>query len=227
LSDGVVLLLLAGLWLLQSTLAAIDDNRELQIATQETMFAGRVLILNSALVAGGLALVVVGAQLMTDNAVALARAGGVSELFIGLTIIAIGTSLPEIATTVLAALRGERELAVGNVVGSNIINIGVVLGLTALVTPGGITVPSAALNFDLPVMMVAAIACLPIFLTGRLIGRWQGGLFFGFYLAYLAYLLIDAINAPFRDQYLAALQYFVLPLTAITLGVVLWRLRRR
>jgi cation:H+ antiporter len=225
-SDGVVLLLLAGLWLLQSGLAALDENRELRVATQQPLFRGRVVVLNSALTVGGLALVVVGAQLLTDNAVVLARAFGVGELFIGLTIVAIGTSLPEIATTVLAALRGERELAVGNVVGSNIINIGVVLGLTALVTPGGVSVPSAALNFDLPVVMVSAVACLPIFLTGELIGRPQGALFFGFYLAYLGYLIIDALNAPFRDQYLAALLYFVLPLTAVTLAAVVWRLRR-
>ena len=78
----------------------------------------------------------------------------------------------------------------------------------------------------MPVAMVTAIACLPIFLTGELIGRWQGALFFSYYLAYLAYLIIDAVEAPFRDQYLAALIYFVLPLTAVTLAVVLWRVRR-
>jgi cation:H+ antiporter len=98
-----------------------------------------------------------------EGAVAFARALGVSELIIGLTVVAVGTSLPEIATSILASLRGERDIAVGNVVGSNILNLLAVLGLTALITPQPITVPASALAFDIPVMVAAAVACLPIF----------------------------------------------------------------
>ncbi|MDX1584006.1 MAG: calcium/sodium antiporter, partial [Thermoanaerobaculia bacterium] len=109
---------------------------------------------------GGL---VLGSKWLVTSAVAVARFFGVSELVIGLTIVAIGTSLPELATSVVAAMKGQRDIAVGNVVGSNLFNILSVLGLTAVVVPLGIPVPSAALTFDFPVMIAVSIACLPIF----------------------------------------------------------------
>src|SRR5690606_23958592 len=111
----------------------------------------------------GLGLLVIGADWLVDGAVAIASALGVSELIIGLTIIAAGTSLPEVATSVIAGLRGERDIAVGNVVGSNLFNIMVVIGATAAISPGGLDVAAPAINFDIPVMVAAATLCLPIF----------------------------------------------------------------
>jgi cation:H+ antiporter len=130
-----------------------------------------------ALIAGGLLLLLLGARWLVDGAVTFARQLGVSELIIGLTIIAIGTSLPEIATTVMASLRGERDIAVGNVIGSNLFNLLVVIGVTGIVAPAGVTVPAAALRFDIPVMIAVAVACLPVFFSGGRIARWEGGLF--------------------------------------------------
>ncbi len=179
------------------------------------------------LILGGLLLLGIGSSWLVDGAVAAARFFGVSDLVIGLTVIAVGTSLPELATSVLASLRGERDIAVGNVVGSNIFNILVVLGLTAAVSPSGVPVPPAALGFDLPVMFAVAVACLPVFLTGHRIARWEGGLFFGYYLAYTLFVLLAAFGHPYLSAFSQAMLWFVLPLTVLTLAVALGQSLRR
>jgi cation:H+ antiporter len=178
---------------------------------------------NLALVAGGLALLVLGSRWLVAGAVAFAQALGVSELVIGLTIVAAGTSLPEVATSVLAAVRGERDIAVGNVVGSNIFNLLSVLGLSGLLAPAGLPAPPALLRFDLPVMVAVAVACLPIFASGSLIARWEGALFLFYYAAYTAYLVLAAQQHDALPAFSAVMETFVLPLTAVTLGVVGWR----
>jgi len=174
---------------------------------------------------GGLALLILGSRWLVDAAVTIAKTLGVSDLVIGLTIIAAGTSLPELATSVLASLRGQRDIAVGNVVGSNIFNILAVLGLTTLVAPGELPVPPAALTFDLPVMLAVAVACLPIFLTGHRIYRWEGLLFLFYYGVYLAFLVLTAMDHDGRDLLAQAVLWFALPLTLITVAISLWRHR--
>jgi cation:H+ antiporter len=171
-------------------------------------------------VLAGCALLVVGSGLLVEGAVVAARALGVSELVIGLTIVAAGTSLPELATSILAAARGERDIAVGNVVGSNIFNMLLVLGTSAAVAPQGIAVSPAALRFDLPVMITVALACLPIFASGHVIARWEGALFLSYYGAYLLYLGLHSAGHDSLPLFSAAMVAFALPLTAITLGVV-------
>ncbi len=178
---------------------------------------------NLAFVGAGLVLLVLGSRWLVNGAVAFAQALGVSELVIGLTIVAAGTSLPEVATSVLAALRGERDIAVGNVVGSNIFNILSVLGLSALVAPSGLPVSPALVAFDAPVMIAVAVACLPIFASGAAIARWEGALFLFFYVAYTAYLVLAAQQHDALPAFSTVMQLFVLPLTAITLAVVGWR----
>ena len=175
---------------------------------------------NLLLVLGGLGMLVLGARWLVDGAVVFARTLGVSELVIGLTIVAAGTSLPEVATSVLAAWRGHREIAVGNVVGSNIFNILCVLGLTGLVAPGGVPVAAQALAFDTPVMIAVAIACLPIFFTGHVIARWEGALFLAFYGAYASFLVLKATASAALPSFQNGMSYFVLPLTVLTLAVL-------
>jgi cation:H+ antiporter len=176
----------------------------------------------------GLTLLTLGAGWLVGGAVALARTLGISELIVGLTVVAVGTSLPELATSVVAAARGERDIAVGNVVGSNIFNILTVLGLTAAVAPGGVKVTHTALVFDIPVMVVVALACLPIFFTGYRVDRWEGLLFLGYYAAYVVYLALDATRSGALGWYRVGILGFVLPLTAYVLTVsVLHGLRRR
>src|SRR5690606_12814922 len=140
----------------------------------------------------GLVGLVLGAHWLVESAVAVARVFGVSDLVIGLTVVAVGTSMPEIATSLVAALRGQRDIAVGNVIGSNVFNILAVLGVTGLVSSGGIPISEAARNFDLWVMLAVAFACLPIMLTGREIARWEGLVFLGYYAAYTAWLILAA-----------------------------------
>jgi cation:H+ antiporter len=178
---------------------------------------------NLMLVAAGLALLVLGSRWLVSGAVAFAQALGVSELVIGLTIVAAGTSLPEVATSILAAFRGERDIAVGNVVGSNIFNLLAVLGLSALVAPDGLPAPPSLLRFDLPVMIAVALACLPIFASEATINRWEGALFLSYYAAYTAYLLLAAQQHDALPVFSTVMEIFVLPLTAITLAVVGWR----
>lgn len=181
-------------------------------------------------VVAGLAVLVLGARWLVSGAVSVAQAFGLSELVIGLTVIAVGTSLPELATSILAAVRGQRDLAVGNIVGSCIFNLLLVLGATAAIAPGGIPVGAGVLAFDLPVMTAVALACLPIFFTGHSIARWEGALFLGYYVAYTAYLLLDSAGHDALPMFSLAMMAFVVPLTAVTLLVVTarsWRHRRR
>ncbi|HUU97447.1 MAG TPA: calcium/sodium antiporter [Phycisphaerae bacterium] len=176
----------------------------------------------------GLTLLTLGARGLVYGAVVFARTLGISELIVGLTIVAVGTSLPELATSVVAAARGERDIAVGNVVGSNIFNVLVVLGLTAAVAPGGVKVTHTALVFDIPVMVVVALACLPIFFTAYRVDRWEGLLFLGYYAAYVVYLALDATRSGALGWYRVGILCFALPLTAYVIAVsVLHGLRRR
>nr|WP_305123905.1 calcium/sodium antiporter [Stutzerimonas frequens] len=180
-------------------------------------------LINAGLVLGGLVLLVVGSNFLVEGAVALARALGLSELVIGLTVIAIGTSLPELATSIMAAFRGERDIAVGNIVGSNIFNLLCVLGLASLVSPQAIGVSSNALAFDFPVMIAVAVACLPIFFAGYCIKRWEGALFLAYYVSYTLYLVLTSTGRPFAETFGDAMIGYALPLTAITLLVIAGR----
>jgi cation:H+ antiporter len=176
-----------------------------------------------ALVAAGLVLLVIGSGWLVDGAVVFARWMGVSELVIGLTVVAVGTSLPEIAASIIAALKGERDIAVGNVVGSNIFNILCVLGLSSIFAPGGITVAPSVLSFDLPVMIAVAVACLPIFFTGWRVDRWEGAVFLGYYVCYTSYLVLRATEHDALGPFSFIMVAFVLPITALTLAIIAYR----
>jgi cation:H+ antiporter len=227
--ESVVLLAL----LLASTVFLIVQSRRETAATRDEYAEAlppdrawdRHWSVQVLLILAGLALLVFGARWLVDAAVAFARAAGVSELVIALTIVAAGTSMPEVATSVTAALKGERDIAVGNVVGSNVFNILGCLGASGLVG-GGLPVPAAALAFDLWVMLAAAFACLPVFLSGREIARWEGGLFIGYYFAYTAFLVLAARHHQALPPFSAAMLSFVLPLTIVTLLVSLLRTQR-
>ena len=180
------------------------------------------------LILAGLGLLVLGSNWLVDAAVAFARAFGVSELVIALTIVAAGTSMPEVATSVMAALKGERDIAVGNVVGSNTFNILGCLGLAGIVSgSAGLGVAPQVMGFDLWVMLAVTLACLPVFITGREIARWEGALFLAYYAAYVAWLILAAQHASLLGTYATVMMSFVLPLTLVTLVVMLIRRPRR
>jgi cation:H+ antiporter len=171
----------------------------------------------------GLVLLVTGAKLFVDGAIETARLLGVSELVIGLTVVAAGTSLPEVATSIVATIRGERDIAVGNVIGSNIFNLLSVLGMTAMLSPAAIPVAPSVLSFDLPFMTAVAFACFPIFWTGSRISRWEGFVFLAYYVGYTLYLILAAAKHDALETYRWVLVSLAVPLTALTIGVVVYR----
>ncbi|WP_420208207.1 calcium/sodium antiporter [Candidatus Electronema sp. JC] len=184
---------------------------------------------NLAFVVGGLALLVLGSRWLVSSAVVMAQHFKVSEAVIGLTVVAVGTSLPEIVTSVVASLRGKVDIAVGNVVGSNIFNLMGVLGLAGIIAPDGVAISSGILGFDLPVMLLTTFACLPIFFTGSRISRLEGALFFGYYCAYTLHLILTAAEHELLPGFSMAMLYFALPLTAVTLFTVAareWRKKK-
>jgi cation:H+ antiporter len=225
---GIIIYTAFLIWQSRRESKAVQEEYASEYAERETR-TWQHTALNIVLTVGGLALLVLGAQWFVDGATQLARFFGVSDLIIGLTIVAAGTSLPEVAASVVAALRGERDIAVGNVVGSNIFNLLAVLGLAGLVAPGeGLAVAPGILAIDLPFMVAVAIACLPIFFTGGTVKRWEGIVFLGYYVAYTVFLILTATDHPNLPQYQTFLLVFIAPLTVLTIGVsVAQELRKR
>jgi len=180
-----------------------------------------------ALLAVGLVLLVLGSEWLVSAAASFAKALGVSDVIIGLTIVAAGTSMPEVATSVMAAIKGERDIAVGNVVGSNTFNILGCLGLSGLAAgSAGLAVPPSVLYFDIWVMLAVALACLPVFLTGREIARWEGGVFLLYYAAYVTYLILAAQQHAALAPFSSVMLSFIIPITVVTLVVSLMRRNR-
>lgn len=176
----------------------------------------------------GVGLLVVGADTLVGGATGVASAFGISELIIGLTVVAIGTSLPELATSIVAVRQGQRDLAVGNVVGSNIFNIGAVAGIAAMVSPTGLPVPASALALDIPIMIAAAMLLLPLAFTGAIVARWEGLLLLGLYVAYLTYTVLEAADRPGLRGYTAVMLLFVTPMVLLTVvRTVMQEIRQR
>jgi cation:H+ antiporter len=225
-SEGFILLAtsIAYTWLLirisRKETAKVHAEYEQAYGHPEVKDAGR-WYLHALLIVGGLALLIIGSEWLVRGAVTIASAMGVSELIISLTIIAIGTSLPEVATSIIAGLRGERDIAVGNVVGSNLFNILVVVGVAALASPAGLEVAAPAINFDIPVMVAAAVLCLPIFFLHYRIGRWEGALFLSYYAFYTLYLILATQQHDALPAFSMVMMYLVIPLTIGTVGLAL------
>ncbi len=230
----VAILIVYLVWTVRSAVGDQDADEDhdgvadaATLASEYSSALGREKIRGSSLwrdllyVVGGLALLVVGAQSLVTAATDIARALDISELVIGLTVVAVGTSLPEIATSVVAAARGQRDMAVGNAIGSNLFNILAVLDITGVVSP--VIVSSGARGFDLPFMLAVAVACLPIFADGFILRRWQGAVFLSYYVAYLVWLGLDAAEHDLQSAFSSLMLYFAVPLTALTVIVVAYR----
>lgn len=206
--------------------AAVQTEYAQQIHPAEVTAWDRKLWVQVLLIAVGLALLVLGSRWLVSAAIIFARQLGVSELVIGLTIVAAGTSLPEVAASVSAAIKGERDIAVGNVVGSNTFNILGCLGAAGLASgTAGLTIGESVIAFDIWVMLAVALACLPIFISGREIARWEGAVFLGYYIAYVTYLLLAAQQHDALPAFSSVMLSFVVPLTIVTMIVSLTRRR--
>lgn len=199
----------------------LEYEKEFGLAEEKS-----TMLVDIGLVVVGVGGLVLGSKFLVDGAVEIATYFGVSELIIGLTIVSVGTSLPEVATSVVAAYRGERDIAVGNVVGSNILNILSVLGLSSIIAPQGINVAASALAFDIPVMIAIAVVCLPIFFAGYQITRFNGAVFFIFYILYVVYLIFSSTGHPATATYQKLLGYGVMPVAAIGLLAITWQAMR-
>ena len=224
-SDGVILFL-GGL--AYTVFLLYQSQRETDVAVQAeyAKFGDRTRSLkeassNGGLFLGGAIMLVTGSQLLVNSAVAIAEFLGASPLIVSLTVIAFGTSLPELATSVMASIRGERDIAVGNIIGSNIFNILVVLGLSSAVSTTGVGIPQSAMSFDLPIMLAVAVMCLPICFTGNEVSRREGLLLLLYYLLYIGYLVSHATDPD--SIWVDSISYIVIPLTTLILGLLSWR----
>jgi cation:H+ antiporter len=179
------------------------------------------LAVQGLLIAGGLVALVIGTRWVVAGAITVAEAIGVSDLVIGLTIVAAGTSLPELATSVLATIRGHRDIAVGNVVGSNICNVLAVLGFSSIIHP--VAVAPEAIAFDIPVMVLVTLLCAGLFYTGRILNRAEGLLLVVTYVGYTGYVLLDAFDHPARGTFGAAFLSVILPAVVLALGIEVHR----
>ncbi|MDQ3813942.1 MAG: calcium/sodium antiporter [Armatimonadota bacterium] len=231
-ADGLLLVSGATVYTIFLIMQSRKESRAVQAEYAEEFSpprgqAARQWFLNLSLIGGGLLLLALGSRWLVVSAVAVAHAWGMSELIIGLTVVAVGTSLPELATSVIASVRGERDIAVGNVIGSCIFNLLVVLGVAAVVAPEGIQVSAAALRFDIPVLIAVTVACLPIFFHGGAIWRWEGFLFLAYYLAYTTYLILAATGHQSLRLFSTVMTIFVIPLTIVTVIAVMVRNVRR
>ncbi|MFI8397203.1 MULTISPECIES: calcium/sodium antiporter [unclassified Pseudomonas] len=206
--DGILLLgalaLYLGLLLRQSR----HSTRPHGTRPQETRQSWLISVL---MILAGLAMLVFAGRLLLGAAVAVATDLGLSERVIGLTVVAVGTSLPELATSLIAALRGQRDIAVGNVIGANLFNLLGVLGLTALLAPAPLSVSPNALDFDLPVMLAVAALCLPVFYSGYRVTRAEGLLLLGLYLVYGLHVVSFTTGMPLAGKLERLMLFYVLP----------------
>jgi len=221
--SGFVLYTLAAVKLGKKEGREVQQEYEKEFGTKRLVHdkSPRAMLGKILLVIAGLVVLIVGARLFVDASVGIARSFGISELVIALTIVAAGTSMPELATSVMASIRGERDIAVGNVVGSNIFNVVAILGISSLLAgPEGIRVSKAVYDFDLPVMIAVAAACLPIFFTGHKIARWEGAVFLLYYIFYVVYLIFKTSSHDQLPLFSSTMLMFVLPITILTMVVV-------
>jgi cation:H+ antiporter len=219
--EGIVLT--AGL-IIYTIILIVGSRRNFEpVEAGQTPVKKKGWILNITMAAGGLGLLLAGSNWFLDGAVYLAQYFGLSETIIGLTIVAAGTSMPEVVTSIMAVIRGEREIAVGNVIGSNIFNILGVLGISALFAADGIDISDSMIRFDIPVMIAVALACLPIFFTGGVISRGEGVLLLGYYIAYTLYLVLAATQHDALPIFSSTMLWFVIPLTVIVLAIVVYQ----
>ena len=242
-ADGVVAawegaIMFAGLvaYIARSVIRSRSEQKEVAAEFEDyvvDMVRRRDIVISMVFFVAGLIVLGIGSRLLVDGATQVAKRFGVTDLVIGLTVVAVGTSLPEVVTSVVASVRGQRDIAVGNVVGSNLFNILCVLGLTSMAsgwfgpapsadatTPvvAGIPVDPAAVSVDIPIMVAVAVLCLPIFWTSYLIRRWEATMFLAYYAAYTTFLYATATAAAWRDGFVRVVA-IAIPLTLVPIVI--------
>ena len=182
----------------------------------------------AAKLAGGLVLLVLGSQVLVKGATAAAIGLGVTQTVIGLTIVSAGTSMPELVTSLVAAYRGKADLAIGNVVGSNLLNQLLILGVCGVFSGEGLLVDPVVISRDLPVMVLTTLALLPILWTRGVVSRLEGGILVGLYGLYMAEQVLSETLTTAQDEFRFVVLVVVLPLVLVFLvwQMLRWRLQR-
>lgn len=199
----------------------VEEVFQYEMSPDELARGAYFYVQNIGLLLIGLVLIVLGSNWMVDSAVTIARILGLSELVIGLTIVSIGTSLPEVATSLSAARKGKADIAVANVMGSNLYNMLLTLGLTLVIAPSILAVSEDAITLDLPFMVAVSIACIPIFIAGFNLTRMDGSIFLIYYTTYLTYLVLDALGSPIVEAMQTIMMFAVIPATIL---YMIWRI---
>ena len=226
-TEGLLFLLGLVLFTLDAVGSSRRESREVADEYAEALPARPTRALASLLqIAAGLVLLVIGARWLVSAAIVVAKAVGVDDTVIALTIVAAGTSMPEVATSIVATLRGQRDIAVGNVIGSNIFNLLGILGVSAMLG-GGLEIAPAFTSFDIPIMVAIAVACLPIVARRHEIARWQGVSFLLFYVAYVTYLVLAAKQHAALERFSVVMLEFVIPLSVASLIALVYAHRAR
>jgi cation:H+ antiporter len=180
----------------------------------------------AAKLAGGLVLLVLGSQVLVKGATAAAIGLGVTQTVIGLTIVSAGTSMPELVTSLVAAYRGKADLAIGNVVGSNLLNQLLILGVCGVFSGEGLLVDPAVISRDLPVMVLTTLALLPILWTRGVVTRLEGGILVGLYGLYLVEQVLSETLTTAQDEFRFVVLVVVLPLVLVFFVWQMLRWRR-
>lgn len=199
----------------------IDEVFQYEKSLDELSQGAYFYIKNGGFLLVGLGLIVLGSNWMVNSAVSIAKVLGISELVIGLTIVSIGTSLPEVATSLASARKGNADIAVANVLGSNLYNILLTLGLTLIIAPNILTVSTDAINLDLPFMVAVSIVCIPIFIAGFNLTRLDGSFFLIYYATYLTYLVLKSFGSVYAGYIETGMTFAVIPITII---YMVWRI---
>ncbi len=224
--DGVILLVALGAYLVVVLRQFAHGTRRASPAVTPSQSKVRPLIGRVAMMIGGLVLMIYGSHFLVSAATVIAQDLGLSERVIGLTVIGIATSLPALMTSLVAALRGERDIAVGNVIGSNLFNLLGVLGATALISPEPLSISPNALDFDFPVMLTAAVLTLPLFYSGYRLTRVEGLLMLVLYVIYGLHIVSFTTGMPLADRLERLMIHYALPVLALGIAfntVRAWR----
>jgi cation:H+ antiporter len=225
--DGVILLLALGGYIVVVVRQFAHGTRPARPTTDRPRRKAGPLIMRLSMMIGGLLLMIYGSHFLVSAATLIAEDLGLSERVIGLTVIGIATSLPALMTSLIAALRGERDIAVGNVIGSNLFNLLGVLGATALISPEPLSISPNALDFDLPVMLAAAALILPLFYSGYRVTRLEGLLLLALYVVYGLHIVSFTTGMPLADRLETLMVHYVLPVLAVGIALSTYRAWRR
>ena len=226
--EGAILLIALAGFITFSVMQSRRTSRATREAMVERTRRAALIEMGGGLVLAGVGatLLILGSRLFVDSASGIASALGVSELIIGLTIVSMGTSAPELTTSIVAALRKQPELAIGNAVGASVINMLGVIGGSALIAGGGLAVPEDSIRLDFPIALSVGLVVLSIAILGGKAGRRDGIFMLGFYALYLTALIAISFSASLLTPASIVALGFVLPASVIAAAFLVIRSRR-